>query len=480
MRRSGSIERRAARWWLPVLCVVLVAQPGQGDSLREEVARMGERLAELEGELDATREELRASQTRVDAQAERLARVDPGAAGEISSGWSRLIRDTEFSAWVATSYVYNFNRPKGSGGRNANIGNPDLGAQARGLVYDFHPDDDRFELDQLWFSLRKRARPDSRGGFGVDLVFGQSAQALGGYEDEDGNRPYVYQAYAEYLAPVGPGLRVRAGRVDTQIGAADTQVVDRWTISDGLVDGQLHPDPQLGVSVRGDWPGFWLHVGVANDAAMFPGVDIDDGKVFLWGTGFDLSPTLSVAVNGLWGDSGGFPGQSEADASQGSHTNRVGIVDAVVRWQPTDLFSAWLDFTYLWSEDLETIPCSATAAAPEPRQQVPGNPRAVGLAAASHYRITESTGFSLRGEGLWGRDNQLDPRLCEGAHEHDTLWAITGTLDHILLENLVVRAEGRWDAGSRPGRNDVFFRGRKLGEFESDQWTAGLQAYYRF
>lgn len=440
---------------------------------------MGERLGELEEALDATREELRASRKRVDAQAERLARVDPDAGEELAPGWSRFLAQTEFSAWVATSYTYNFNRPKGNGGLNGNIGNPKLGAEAEGLVYAFHPNDDRFELDQLWFSLQKAARPDSRGGFAVDLVFGQSADALGDYSGQEVSRPYLFQAYVEYLVPMGPGLRVRAGQVNSQIGAEYVEAVKRWAISDGLVDGQLHPDPQLGVSVRSDWPGVWLLFGIANDAALNPGLSVGKSKAFLWGGGLDLTENLSLALNGLWGDSGELPGRTALDPDGGTHTNRVGIVDAVLRWQPSDRFGAWLDFTYMWSEDLESVPCSATADAPMALQKVPGNPRAVGLAAASRYAFAESTWFSLRGEGLWGRDNQLDPRLCDGTQQHSTLWAITGTLEHDLLDNLGVRAEGRWDAGSRPGRND-FFQGRELEEYESDQWTASVQAYYRF
>lgn len=477
--RSGDVGGAFRAPMLLVLCVVVAPQPGRGDPVREELVRMGERLGRLEEELDATREELRASRKRADAQAERLTRAGVEDGEEKWPGWSSLLGETEFTGWVAASYFYNFNRPRG-GGRNANIGNPDLGTQAEGLVYPFHPDDNRFQLDQLWFSLRKPARPDSRGGFAVDLVFGRTADQLAGYTDGDGTRAYLYQAYVEYLAPLGPGLRLRVGRVDSGIGAESTQTVERWTISDGLVDGQLHPEPQLALTARSDWSGIWLQLGVANDATLSCCIPIDDGKALLWGVGLDITETVSLALNGLWGDSGTLPGERAADPTEGAHANQVGIVDAVLRWEPTDLFSAWLDFTYFWSEDLESIPCSASPALPALRQPVPGNPRAYGLAAASHYRITDSTGLSIRGEGLWGRDNQLDPRLCDAAHQHDTLWAITGTLDHSLLENLMVRAEGRWDAGSRPGRNAVFFRGREPGEYRSDQWTAGVQAYYRF
>jgi len=461
------------------ICLLAFVPPGLADSLREEMSRMSDRLGRLEEELDATREELRASQERADAQAAQLARVGVEVGEESAQGWSRFLEETEFSGWVAASYLYNFNRPKG-GGRNANIGNPKLGTQAGGLVYPLHPDDNRFQLDQLWFSLSKPARSDSRGGFAVDLVFGRTADQLSGVSTGDESRPFVYQAFVEYLAPLGPGVLLRAGRMDLGIGVRPTQAVEARTITDGLVDGQLHPNPQLAVTASGEWSGVWLELGVANDAALGSGTSFDDGKAFVWGTGFDITERISVAFNGLWGNSGTLPGDFAEVPAGGGDTNRVGIVDAVLRWEPTDLFHAWLDFTYFWSEDLESVPCAATPLNPMPRQEVSGNPRAYGLAAASYFRITDFTGLSLRGEGLWGRDNQLDPRLCSGATGNDTLWAITGTLDHDLLENLVVRAEGRWDGGSRPGNDAVFFRNRGPGEYRDDQWTAGVQAYYRF
>ena len=151
---------------------------------------------------------------------------------------------------------------------------------------------------------------------------------------------------------------------------------------------------------------------------------------------------------------------------------RLGIVNLVVRWDPSDALSTWLDFDYVWTQGLEAI-------IGDVQRRVPGEPEAYGVAAASRYAISPQTGFGFRAELLYGRDNFLDPTLVTGIGNH-TLWSITGTLDHTVAENLVLRLEGRWDAGERDGSDAVFFRDRDRGEFRRDQFVGGLQAYYRF
>ena len=61
-----------------------------------------------------------------------------------------------------------------------------------------------------------------------------------------------------------------------------------------------------------------------------------------------------------------------------------------------------------------------------------------------------------------------------------TLLSLTGTVDHSLTSDLVVRVEGRWDRGRKPGTDAVFFLGDDPGDLERQQFTAGVEAYYRF
>ena len=150
----------------------------------------------------------------------------------------------------------------------------------------------------------------------------------------------------------------------------------------------------------------------------------------------------------------------------------------MVRWDPSDALSTWLDFDYVWTQGLEAI-VGGTPDTPGEQLRVPGEPEAFGVAAASRYAVSPQTGFGFRAELLYGRDNFLDPTRVTGIGDH-TLWSITGTLDHTFAENFVLRLEGRWDAGERDGSDAFFFRDRDAGEYRHNQFVAGVQAYYRF
>jgi len=472
---SSSTGIRARGAALAAACA-LAAAPALADALQEQLQRMDQRIAQLEQQLQATHDDLAAAQARVAAQHEVIEEANLAAQDAQLSGIARWIRETQFDGWVAASYWYNANRPKGDSGRDANRGNPDLGAEASGLVYPYHPDHNSFQVDQLWFKLANEASAESRAGFGVDLAFGQIADALRGDPDGNGDVPALFQAYAQYLAPAGPGVLVTAGRFATHIGVEYKQTVYNFNVTNGLLDLQLEPTNHLGVTAQ-SWIGpVSVMVGVANDALLSLNRDLDESKTLLWGLGLDLTDRVAVALNGLWGDAGNLPG-FDPDAPTppvglDTDAHRIGIVNVVVRWDPSDLLSTWLDFDYVWTQDLEAIIGDA-------QQRVPGDPEAFGVAAASRYAVSPQTGFGFRAELLYGRDNFLDPTQVTGIGDH-TLWSITGTLDHTFAENFVLRLEGRWDAGEQSGSDAFFYRDRAAGEYRHDQFVGGVQAYYRF
>ena len=474
---SAGIRARGAA--LATACA-LAAAPALADALQEQLQRMDQRMTQLEQQLEATHDELAAAQARVDAQQEVIEEANLAAQDAQLSGIARWIRETQFDGWVAASYWYNANRPKYEDGRDANRGNLELGAEASGLAYPYHPDHNTFLVDQLWFKLVNEASAESRAGFGVDLVFGETADALRGDPGGRGDIPAVYQAYARYLAPVGPGLLVTAGRFASHIGAEKRETAYNFNVTQGLVDLQLEPNNHLGVTAQ-SWIGpVSVMAGVANAVALDLGSGFDNGMTLLWGLGLDVTDRIALAINGLWGDADSLPGFDPADPT---HTgfdpdaHRLGIVNLVVRWDPSDAFSTWLDLDYVWTQGLEAIVVDSSG---EPQQQrVPGQPDAFGVAAASRYAVSPQTGFGFRAELLYGWDNFLDPTLVTGIGHH-TLWSITGTLDHTFAENFVLRLEGRWDAGERDGSDAFFFRDRERGEFRRDQFVGGVQAYYRF
>jgi hypothetical protein len=447
--------------------------------VQEQLQRMDQRIAQLEQQLEATQDELTAAQARVAAPREVFEPANLAAQDARLPGIARWIRETQFDGWVAASYWYNANRPEDASGRDANRGNPQLGAGASGLAYPYHPDHNSFFVDQVWFKLANAASADSRAGFGLDLVFGQTADALRGDPDGNGDVPALFQAYAQYLAPIGPGVLVSAGRFATHIGVERKETAYNFNVTRSLLDLHLEPNNHVGLTAQ-SWIGpVSVMLGVSNDAALNLNRDLDDGKTLLWGLGLDVTDSVAVALGGLWGDSGALPGfdpdAPALPAGFDTDADRIGIVNLVVRWDPSDALSTWLDLDYVWTQGLEAI----VGAPPGEQLPVPGDPEAYGVSAASRYAVSPRTGFGFRAELIYGRDNFLDPTRLTGIGHH-TLWSITGTLDHAFAENFVLRLEGRWDAGEKSGSDAVFYRDRDAGQFRRDQFVGGVQAYYQF
>ena len=113
-------------------------------------------------------------------------------------------------------------------------------------------------------------------------------------------------------------------------------------------------------------------------------------------------------------------------------------------------------------------------------------------AAAGRYGITERLGFALRGEFVQDNRNYLRwASSTVGLPVDVDVWGFTGTFDYTITDNLVVKAEFRYDnadfvpEGSFGDNN--FINGKDCGgAFDSDcytnddQWLTGLEVTYRF
>jgi hypothetical protein len=429
-----------------------------GDEVQEQLQLMNERISQLEQQLQATDDELQATSARATSQQELLERAGLGPDAEPRSALSRFLTETEFDGWVAASYWYNANNP--ATGRDGNIGNPRLGFDTDGLSYRRHPDHNSFQVDQVWFKMSNAATPESRGGFGVDLVFGKTADTLRSDRSE-GNLSSVYQAYVDYLAPLGPGIQFRLGRFASAIGAEQIETVYNFNVSRSNLHDLLQPKNHVGVTASSKIGPVRLMIGGSNDALLNLNTDINDGKTLLWGVGIDVTDTIAIDANGLWGDAASPPlpagGPPYPPGTDLTTAKRIGIVDLVIRWDPSDILAAWIDFEYLWTQGAEVV----DPIIPGPAQ------------------ITERTAISVRAEGIIAKDNYLDP-LMLGGDGDQTLWSVTGTLDHSFTEQLVVRLEARYDQGESPGSDDIFFQDGDLGPDRRDQFVGGVEAYYRF
>jgi hypothetical protein len=408
---------------------------------------------------------------------------------------SRFLEATEISGFIGASYNYNFNNPGakilgtqapgGTAGPADTVGGWNGGALF--LTAPQHSNPNTFQVDQLWFSLVKPVSESSRGGWGADIVFGAGADygnsSLWGPDDSNnvGALPHLNQAYVSYLAPVAGGIEIQAGRWETLIGAEAFRQDRNFNVTHGLVWG-LQPNTHTGVLVSGALAeSFTWALGVANqDGGTF--VDTDAGKTgigqFKW-----WGETLTVAVSGMLGGDvpvalpgAGNPGRSGV----GRESDYVGIVDLVATWDPTDALSMWLNFDAIFTHD-DGLPDNAVFA----------------VAVAGRMAVTESTGWSLRGEYVRGHDVFKGSTLVAGTPEAGGLptfagassidmFSITGTLDHRLAQNLTLRLEGRYDRIYLEGAPDRFFvADKKPGSVpslyrEQDQALALIEILYEF
>ena len=172
--------------------------------------------------------------------------------------------------------------------------------------------------------------------------------------------------------------------------------------------------------------------------------------------------TITLAVNGMIGGDvypallgigrPGLPGNGNPGTPGiGRDADYVGIVDFVATWDPSDELSMWLNFDAIFTHG-DGLP----------------NNNVYAVAVAGRLAVTESTGFSLRGEYIRGEDVFKGSTIVAGEEAamglptfagatHIDLFSITGTFDHRLAEHLKVRFEGRYDIAYLKGAPNRFF-----------------------
>ena len=455
---------------------------GGGDDLQEVLARM----SNLEQQLKATNDALAASNAKADRQQKMLSKLGTSNQSGPMLALSNFLTETTFEGWVSTSYFYNTNNP--DNGRNIGANQGTIGANP------FHPNHNSFQVDQVWFSMSNEATPESRGGFEIDIVYGEAADRLAIGIEGNSLFDYLYNANVSYLAPItDAGIKITAGRFQTHTGTEVAQDPYNFNITRGLL-WTLQPVNFTGLKLSSKYDnGLDWMLGLSNNSgyatlhtnpyALLPNAqnfDTDDGKAFLWRVGYEVSDEMSVAMNGLYGgncateDPFGVSGPTlgavggcgvTIDGSLRTNTadsDKQLLLDFTLNWDPSDMLSTWVNIDYM---------------TPINDRRTSGSPYAVGIAAAGRYGITDATGISMRAEYIYSNDNYLGIAApinlaTVGADILDTivngrpppgfilspvpgwykedqdLWSITATLDHALTEHLSVKAEVVYQEGS--------------------------------
>jgi hypothetical protein len=469
---------------------------GGGDDMQEVLARM----SDLEQQLKATNDALAASNAKVDQQQKMLSKLGTSNQSGPMLALSNFLTETTFDGWVSGSYFYNTNSPESGRTMGANQGT--IGANP------YHPNSNSFQVDQVWFSMSNEATPESRGGFEIDIVYGETGDRLATGFEGNSLFDYLYSANVSYLAPItDAGIKITAGRFGKHIGSESTKDPYNFNITRGLLY-TLQPINFTGVKASSKYEsGFHWMVGVSNNSgyatldtnpyAVLPNAknyDTDDSKVLLWTVGYEASDELSMAFNGLYGGDCAITIDGTGRMNVGNHDRQI-VLDLTMNWDPSDRLATWVNVDYM---------------APTNDRRT-GKPYAIGIAAAGRYGITDNTGFSLRAEYLYSNDNYVGvlvpinpatiaadlgngnlPGALTGLPgwywEDQDIWSLTATLDHALTEHLTVKGEVVYQEGSSnhtaPGgaSNNNFFCNKSCDGTSLDrrQVLVGAQMTYEF
>lgn len=455
------------RWVAASIAVgslALAAGPSRADDVQDQLRQMQEQLQSLEDRLQVTHDELAVANERVEAQEAviRQARLAEGA--DAASGLASFLESLEIGGWVAGSYNYNLDNPDGADLAGFNSGTVP--------VLPFHPDPNSFSVDQFWLELERPISEEHRAGFRVDLVYGKTAELLNANEavnpdgfsgsDEDFE---LYQAYIQYLAPVGNGVTIVAGKFGTIFGAEVAQAPYNFNITRGNVYNLFQPITHVGVTASTDLGGgISGTLGLVNETRAFPAVDVDlnKNKAVLASLGWSGDHT-SATLNGIFGASDGGQG---ANTKAGDKETILGIL---LNWDPNDRLSGYVNANYLRSEN----------SLPMPAGTITGEVDGYGVSVGGRLALSDRMGVALRGEWV---DLAFD--VVGSPDQAQKIIGLTGTVDYLLTADLMVRGEVRYDnlrSGTSAFKNG-FFDSRSGGPMavEDDQVVGLVEAIYSF
>jgi hypothetical protein len=460
--------------------------------VEQQLQQMQQRMQQMEDKLQATSDQLESANARVDEQSQLIEQSGLAETRGSSNGLPGILGELTIGGWVAASYFYNVNDPNDSDSGNPvaytspavsnafGVPNetavflrntPGLEGTNQGFngrYYPFHPDSNSFALDQVWFEIERPVSEEHRAGFRFDPAYGKTASVINGFggpnnrDNRDDSSIYISQGYVQYLAPLGDGLHIKMGKFGTLLGTEVAQTVYNWNITRGSVYNLLEPIDHIGILgsyAFGD-TGFDIALGGVNGFQP-DDPDNNDEKSFLGHIGW-ANDMITAGVNVIHGEENtGFDG------------NQQGVLNALVKINASDRLGFWINGDWAYDDDMDT--------------------NAWGIAAAGRFGITERTGISLRGEyvadvgGALGFTGLSDPTDITGDGFNDEqlfftgieTWGITATVDHLLTDNLMIRAEARYDDISKDDTdNDEFFKNSR--DLKGNQITVGAEVIYNF
>lgn len=349
------------------------------------------------------------------------------------------VSGTTISGYVETSMNWQFGDKKTSFARTNN------GAKTQ----------NGFNLDAVQIGIGKALAEDAvawDAGYQVDLIFGEEAESL--YCSNLGNQAAIKNAYVDLRAPIGNGLDFRVGVFESIVGYESNTGHENYNYSRSYA---YYFQPTQNTGILGsynfdisDWT-LGLKGGIANTYTTGSDLNIRSGN----------SARLAYmgAVNLIFPDSTGFmegteiyfsiangnnPVYNKMDIPQAKCHNSVALSTGITMPLPIDGLE--LGFAYDYYQ--QGAGASADDSVPPPAFNNRG--WANTYAAYLNYEATEKLSFANRIEYMNLSGNIIavevnEESRADGSYKDGQFIEDTFTISYKLWENVLTRAEFRWD-----------------------------------
>ena len=375
------------------------------------------------------------------------------AMGVVSAANAAVLSKEDFKlyGYVDASYTQNFNNPKNTG------------ANANHLrIFDGDSNSFRPQMAQLVFEKEgtNGANAVERSGFRVKLDVGEDAQFTGGRTGDDFD---FQELYAQFVAPVGNGLDIRIGRMNTLVGYEVIESPFNPNFSRSWLFGLGQPFTTTGI--RLSYPiteSLLVSVGAINS---FTGLTADNNSAKSVEGLVSYSPTEQIGVNIY-----GFFGRESSNTAAGAG-KRV-LIGSYVTLQATEQLGFVVEGYYANQENGSAISSGRNA-------------RWNGAAGYAIYDFNDQWGVRFRGEIFEDAGGDVSCLGAAGAGGNanvctvaapiaQTLWETTATLQYKPAPSLITRLEWRYDKSNQ----NVFLDGSNTAT--NNQQTLAVEAIFLF
>ena len=319
--------------------------------------------------------------------------------------------------FVDSYFSFNFGRPAGHVNRLRN----------------FDVTENQIAVSNAEIAVTKAPAPV---GFRVDLDFGPANDIVqGGVPGSLGN---VGQAYLTYIAPIGAGLTIDAGKFVTHMGQEGIKAKDDYNYSRSFLFALSIPYYHLGI--RGSYPLTGTLTVCAHIYDSYNGPAVNSGKTYGFQATYSPSSAISIIGNYLGGPA--LP-----DSVSKKFRN---VVNLILSYQATDKLGLMLDAVY----GQENLPAGVALWK--------------GAAAYARYALNEASAMTVRGE-LYSDPSGYTSGISQNLQE------ITLTYEYRPVTSLILRAEYRYDTS-----DGAAFDGENGPLSRRNQGTLGIGAIVVF